>query len=127
MWSKYAEKTRGGAADADGGGGGGGGVTSEPNVVTTEPNGGASVAEPGPVGDSIGIKGARHMPDPTGIVCCCQSAPCCFPDGCCPDGCCPDSMCPNGCLGEQFEGCCMRLAAWENLARRPRRRPGRES
>ena len=56
---------------------------------------------------------APHNPRPAaqGIVCCCQAAPCCFPDGCCPDGCCPDSMCPNGCLGEQFEGCCMIFGA----------------
>jgi hypothetical protein len=40
------------------------------------------------------------------IACCCQAAPCCFPDGCCPDGCCPDGCCPNGNCGEQFEGMC---------------------
>jgi len=40
------------------------------------------------------------------IACCCQAAPCCFPDGCCPDGCCPDGCCPNGNCGEQFEGIC---------------------
>ena len=27
------------------------------------------------------------------VVCCCQAAPCCFPDGCCPDGCCPSQDC----------------------------------
>lgn len=40
------------------------------------------------------------------FACCCNAAPCCFPDGCCPDGCCPDGCCPNGNCGEQFEGCC---------------------
>lgn len=40
------------------------------------------------------------------IACCCQAAPCCFPDGCCPDGCCPDGCLPNGNCGEQFEGMC---------------------
>lgn len=40
------------------------------------------------------------------FACCCQAAPCCFPDSCCPDGCCPDGCCPNGNCGEQFEGMC---------------------
>mmetsp|Transcript_56034 Transcript_56034/g.60641 ORF Transcript_56034/g.60641 Transcript_56034/m.60641 type:complete len:454 (+) Transcript_56034:166-1527(+) len=40
------------------------------------------------------------------FVCCCNAAPCCFPDGCCPDGCCPDGCMPNGNCGEQFEGFC---------------------
>ena len=97
------------------------------DVVTTEPKGrGATVTS-----SVTPVAPPPVMPAPMGIVCCCQSAPCLFPDGCCvfaarkyprlksrskrtpagPDGCCPDSPCPNGCLGEQFEGCCMCLSA----------------
>lgn len=60
------------------------------------------------------------------IACCCQAAPCCFPDGCCPDGCCPDGCCPNGNCGEQFEGMCLSYDFRSTAKARPAARAGQD-